>query len=309
MKISHLVALVVAALTLNVSAALSEPELRITSVLMPNGVVDASAFQKARNGTPGFGQYVSIVPLGANLASYFETGLEFEFLHPDTGVPVNVQNLVIAADSAKYSVYKNGVAIPSMTFQKHGAWNPPGNTSIPDMQAFSVSGQVEPTNKVANLNQVPGSVFAEVHAIRIMRQKITLGTASRPLMSAVDDSYGIERFWKISFTFDGVSYERTLNLGKTYGEVRVVPAPPAVPVSKLTAQGPGPYGVGFQITVDLQTWYEVPRLLLDIPNPYPSTYPMLAEEFEVWFPRSKALPGLLPANLPGRFYRISVDQL
>lgn len=277
--------------TLAVSAA--KPNIKVDATAKPNGNADAASLQ----GDPL--KYVAVVTTGANLITNIETAMQFQFFDSVTGNPVNVQNFKVT--EAKYSLYRNDVAIPSWVFQPHGAWNPPGDSATPDLLAYNNVGAQVSTND----RQVTSNVAIPlVSKVQVLRQSISLGTPSRPLFAVAGDKYGLERFWTFTYTYQNVTYEnQTLPLGQTYVEILVVPDIPNIPETTVD-DGPGPFTLKFQVSENLGQWYTVPFSNLNVTSVCPKTY----DEFVVWYPLTENLGGKL-LRTDRRFYRLTKEPL
>lgn len=286
MKIKTLMVLVLS--TLVVSAA--KPVIKVVATAKPNGVADANSLV----GDPM--KYVTVATTGANLITNIETAMQFQFTDSVTGDPVNVQNFTVSI--AKYSLYYNDAAIETWAYQPHGGWNPPGDSSSPDLLAYNAIG----TKVSVDGTQVVGTLIPSVSRIQVLRQPISLGTASRPLLTAKGHKYGLERFWTFTYTHNGITYtNESLDIDQTYIEIKVVQDIPDILGTPID-NGPGPFILRFQVSDNLAKWYSVPFLQLNTTPTYPVTY----NDFVAWYPLNQNLGGKL-VRTDRRFYRLTKE--
>jgi len=226
----------------------TEPvNVKITRAVVINGNADASSLGVAPSA-------LAIGVTGANNVDSIGVALRFQFVDKITGAPVNVTNFTFS--SATYTLINTGAAT-TWTNVADGAYNPAGDTSVPDMVSYDMAG----AKVSADGQQIVGTTIPIMSKFELTNQLITLG-AARPKFSASGQYYRLERTLGLSYTYGGQSYTHTIAPSDSFVQVTVQPDM----VGFSSGGSVGPFQIRLMASVDLQNWVPVP---VNGPIPYP----------------------------------------
>lgn len=232
-----------------VSAADEEPiNVEITRAVVINGTANASSIGVAPS-------TITLGVTGADKVNAIGVAMQYQFLD-SSGNPVNITNFQVT--SATYTLVHNGIIIPNWTNVTHGAYNPIGDSSVPDLIAYNSAG----TKVSTDGQQVVGTIIPTMSKFQILDQQITLG-AARPKLMVAGDYYRLDRKWSFSYVYGGQSYTHVITPLQSYVKVLVLPDLPGF--DQLEALGP--FQIRLMASVDLVNW--VPTNI-EIPDPRPT---------------------------------------
>ena len=210
------------------------------------------------------------------------TGLQIEFQSAD-GTPVNVTDVKFGR--FEYTLIQNGAVVWKDV--PIGSYHPAPQGS-PDNYVFdSVGNDVTPTSGfvAGYLGDNSGTTIPTMSRFQLLDQTTTLGTPDRPLLGLSGHYYSLVYNISISYTYGGVTYNKTLTQSDTEVLVRmtdglleyVAPTDPSKQVPCL---------VELQVSNDLVNWVTAPNVVI------PSSRPTLPLNIMALMPETTEIPGV-----------------
>lgn len=224
---------------------------------------------------------VFVSPLGATGLNNFGVAYEIMFMHPTTGVPINVQDFKVL--SATHTLQKEGVNTTWVNILA-GSYNPSGDSSRPDFVVRNTSG----TQTSVNLTPVVGTVVPSAHKFQVLDFNVSLGTSARPKLVSAGQNYTLMRNISFEYKYLNTLYTKTLS---EQVRVEVVSLPQVMDMTEG-------FVLRFQVSDNLEDWFPVNTPL---PNPFPDSI----EEIIALLPAEQTVSGLVRNDR--RFYRFSIE--
>ena len=219
--------------------------------------------------------------------------MQFEFRVG--GVPVNVTDFNVS--TATYTLTNSGSST-AWTNLPHGAYNPAGDGSRPDLITYNAAGV---KTSVDGVQVIGANIIPVVSKVQVLDQVVTLGIA-RPKLTAAGQYYKLERSWTFTYKYGGNSYSHTITPSQSAVTVTVYDDIPGFTPGELP--GPFPISTRLQVSQDLSNWVTFPSTEIFVPYPAPA---LTVGEMTALFPSSSLHPPEITLSTP-RFYRFIMEE-
>jgi hypothetical protein len=263
------------------------------TVLVQKNVVLNGVASSTSTSTP---ETVFVSPTGAASLNNFGVAYEVLFMHPSTGVPVNVQDFKVL--SASHTLKKEGVNTTWVNIPA-GSYNPPGDSSRPDFVVRNSSG----TQTSVNLTAVVGTTVPTAHKFQVLDFNVPLGNAARPKLVSHGQYYTLIRDISFEYKYLGTLYSKTLSEQVRVEVVdpeQILPVGVPQEVKDELKNSSGGFKISLQVSQNLQNWF-----LVSVPLPVPFSG-SVAETIAL-LPANQTVAGLTENDK--RFYRWVVTMI